>query len=410
MTIKYSAKSRQFARFIHLDEVQGSQEWEFSDSFSWVDQVSSLDVPGYRRKIARSEQATSYRSGERQSVYTRPGVIAMTWQTSPDPESTRTVTVDGYLLTDIGFGSLPPTSGVSEAENQARERFYSNYRKQYNAFQGGTAMGEMGEALRMLRSPAKALRERVGKLYSKMLKSKSVRDKKLVARNRYLSQTWLEGTFGWKPLINDVEGALEALAFRGRWMDRQVMTISGHGYVESETFLPGLARTGYSNVSLHGSAKESKTTMVRYKGAIRCEASNPFIPPTQYWGFDPTTIVPTVWELMPYSFLIDYFSNIGKVIDAYSMRRCRLSWGVRTTRRTAIRQFVDGYNNSNTNVYAVLGQYFAPGDWKATKSAFIREPIDTVPIPTVDFKVPGFDSKWINIAALARVKSTKLLS
>lgn len=406
MTIKYSAQHKSYPLHISLVEKQGSSYWNSAKDFDWVDQVSSMDMPGYKRKIARGEQATTYRSGEKQRINSKRGFVAMKWRTSSiDPTLVRDVVVEGHLLSDIGVGNLLSASDLTIPDNRARELFYAHYRSATTAFQGGVALGELGETIRMIGNPAKALRKEVGLLYDLLFKKlKKSKYKKARDRNKVLAETWLEGSFGWKPLISDIEGVHRALHERGDYLNRIIYTINGRSEHKVETHLKNLASSGYSNVSFRGSAVETKTAFVRYLGGVKCEELSPERAEQKYWGFDPSAIVPTVWELVPYSFLIDYFTNVGKVIDSLSMRRARLAWGVKTTRRSTTRLFSDGYNNSNRNVYKVLSASCDPGSWESIKSSFIREPIDSVPFPNLEFKIPGVSTKWLNIGALVAIK------
>jgi hypothetical protein len=114
-------------------------------------------------------------------------------------------------------------------------------------------------------------------------------------------------------------------------------------------------------------------------------------------GFDLSSWAPTVWELIPYSFLIDYFSNIGDVIVGWSNLGIQLSWCNRTSRKTI--EYTDQtVPHPNWGGYAVS---HAPAKYFCAKRSVSRATYTGTLVPDVDFEIPDLGSKkWLNIAAL----------
>jgi len=376
--------------------------------YSFTDTVSGSSLRDYKRRIAKGLQATTTFIADRSTIRSSYGHALYEYMTTPNPlTGYRYRERYGALWVNLGVPTLPLTTHLATAETIAREQFYANYRSAQTSFQGMVALGELRETLTMLRNPARELRRHVGKLYNKILSKKGRVGRTTKMKNKYLSETWLEGSFGWSPLINDVHGALKALSNRRDYIDRNLITISGIGTVTDESVSAG---AGYSagGLSYECLQKQTEETLVRYKGAIACTTETPYEGESRLWGFTPDQIIPTVWELIPYSFLIDYFTNIGKVLDAWSNRTCHLAWGARTERLSAIRRPVDVRStNSHIGVSSVLQEFFYPGDWVAETKRIHRDPVNTVPIPDFRFRMPGFSTKWLNIAALARVNSSR---
>lgn len=311
----------------------------------------------------------------------------------------------GDIFYNVTLPSLPLSSTLTDPENLAREKFYQKYRSAQTSFQGGVFLGELKETLRMLRSPAKALRKKIGSAYDAMYRNRHKAGRTVRSRNRYLSETWLEQSYGWAPLINDVKDAHETLEKRKEWLQREEIYVSAPYVATTETLTTGPGDVNLGYVSKY---KDTKTSLVWYRGTIRAGRDSVFQSERHLWGFDPSMIVPTVWELIPYSFLIDYFTNIGKVLDSWSLQRVTLGWGARTERRSVIRQIVDVRDTFNPSLYPVVNERtFYPSEFTYHNTTFYRVPINEVPLPDFRFKIPGFGSKWINIAALTRVKTSK---
>jgi hypothetical protein len=134
---------------------------------------------------------------------------------------------------------------------------------------------------------------------------------------------------------------------------------------------------------------------VIYRGAMRVEAKDPAEMDPALIGFDLSSWAPTLWELIPYSFLIDYFTNVGDVIRGWSHLGVRLAWCNRTSRKTFTKTAWSGPKQSHP------ADAFAPARFVCTKVRVSRESYSGTTVPKLTLEVPGLGSlKWLNIAAL----------
>lgn len=131
---------------------------------------------------------------------------------------------------------------------------------------------------------------------------------KLKRKLKSFGNNFLEYHFGWSPLLNDIGGAIE-------------MT---HAPVYK-----GQARRVKESASITGSPPSAPTTQVRgqftTKGAYTkvkvtlggdVVVSDPNVARLSSMGFvNPLTIA---WELVPFSFVADWFTNIGDVLASYT--------------------------------------------------------------------------------------------
>lgn len=381
----------------------------YTKNLSWTDSVSGESIPNWKDKLKRGTQATSRLSGRKTTLRASPGTAIYEYRVSSAPSGYRLRVSSGYLLNDIGIWTGSEYESIDIAEQRAREVFYSKYRSSQTAIAGGVALGELGETLRMLTSPAKALRKRVGDYYSRILSrhAKRYAGRTTKQRNRYLSETWLEASFGWLPFISDVKDAMDAMSNRQHYL-RDRIIIQAFADDKTDAYDPNGVTYAGGKLAYVCGVKTSHGASVQYRGALRATQESPIQKDARLWGFTPDQIIPTVWELMPYSFVIDYFTNIGKVIDAWSIRRARLTWGARTVRQYRIRDVADARStNDRTGVTEVITESFSPGTWRSEETTINRYPVNSVPIPDFRFRLPGSNLKWLNLGALARVKSSR---
>lgn len=378
--------------------------------FNWVDYTDGSSVANWRKKIKRGLNATSHFSGAKTTIKSTPGYAAFNYATTSTCSGLRERFRSGHLLSNMGVPSLPVSSQEDEAETKAREVFYNKYRSAQTSFRGGVAVGELAKTIKMIASPGKSLRKKVSDVYSLITKDQrkwGMRKAKLYKRNRAIQDTWLEHAYGWTPLINDIKDGYVALRDREKHRpDQRLVTASG--YVVTESYDHSAVSHSVGKLSYRVASCTTSTTQVRYKGSLRLETDDSLLADTRYWGFSPSDIVPTLYELVPYSFLIDYFSNLGKVIDAVSMPTIRFGWGARTLRRSSILTSADASStNDYSGVVSISTDIFIPGKWRSETISFVRSPVSSVPIPDLRFKLPHLTTQWVNTAALVRLKGLR---
>jgi hypothetical protein len=300
----------------------------------------------------------------------------------------------------------PPTVlGPSADDTQARINFLNNVRNSRTSFQSGVFLGELREAIHMVVRPASALRQAVD-TYLRSAKKAGRRARGSKAIAKAISGSWLEHSYGWRPMFSDIDSAMKALAkephvvpdvvsgtarSQGRSERTLQVNISGNSYLKNERYYTDV----YDN-------------SVRYKGAVAWGSSNLAPSWQSNWGAELREFVPTVYELIPYSFLVDYFTNIGDIINASSVGTVSLRWGCRTIRNKTTRKVVHVRNTPSTSTTKLfIARSFIT--WPTlTKFQLQRSSIASVGVSVMDltFRCPGVSSpKWLNIAALATQKS-----
>lgn len=301
--------------------------------------------------------------------------------------------------------TLPPVDTALQASvnNQAMMGFISKVRKAQFDLQGLISLGEFRETLHQIRHPFVALQQSIlefHKVVKKRLRKR--RGAPLVDSRRVLSESWLEYSFGWKPLSSDIDDGVKALANTlYRQIPRQFVSFTAQGSSHSKGSSSFTTPVGDILSIITKDEVRTCTYSVKYYGVVNLP------PPDQIglsrFGISWWEAVPTVWELIPYSFLIDYFVNIGSIIEAASLKTADLLWVARgeTTIRLSNWSDISFDLNAAPFSYVAHGLSWHPGArYSLINQTVHRDTYTGVLVPSLQFKVPGSWSKLANIAAL----------
>lgn len=177
------------------------------------------------------------------------------------------------------FGDFTSALGVTASRRQT-DRFYTGLRKYY---------GRSGEGFRY------NARFKVPRSYQE-------------ARFRdFMAQTWLEYTYGWKPLLQDIYDHAKATAkvftdHSGHWR-----TAKAGSKVEKVT-------NKTSRPTTHQYYGEWKIKVERYEQMVinYCIPTGVVNPAIAFGLNNPAVIA---WEVVPFSFVVDWFIPIGTALE-----------------------------------------------------------------------------------------------
>jgi hypothetical protein len=389
---------------------------------SWMDYVTTGDsVPNWKRQIALGYDATTYLEGERRTRSTIPGRLYHRFVGKFAPFNVLEYETLGPLSDEVvQFPSDPASLSTVEAERKALTRFNSRAREVNQTFQGGVFLGELGQTLRGIRHPAKSLYDglasyrgaaislRAQRLLSRAhvnSLSNRVKRQSLRSANEAIAGLWLEGQFHWKPLLHDIDDGLKTLAnLSSSPLAWQNISASAHD-VTTQVF------TGLNDLGNHGVVSQTDVYTYdgsyRLKGAIGIEPRNSNIPTLENLGLAMMDFVPTVWELMPYSFVADYFSNIGDVINGWSGGGRNVRWACATTRKDGKHvRTLTLVAKPPDNVFRTLtNSVCSPPKEVATWTRVSRDTYRGNYRPSLSWEVPGLSMKWLNLGALLSARS-----
>lgn len=377
---------------MHDDNYSGSATFS-----SWR---SGGSVPDFRRKIAEIRDATSSFEGNKVKVKQTGFNFRVEWNTAPA----------GYHSIEAASGlfemkGLPDRTihSTTDADNQAKMRVLSAASKRRAAFQGGVFLAELRQTIRGIRQPLRSLREGLD-AYHKRAKKLSRKGSRAGFQSA-LSGTWLEFQFGFLQNARDIENGLAALKLMSK--DRSLY-FKANGTSSSTSLVGKLYGAQTYNVSSGHlyQTRRTESVIVIYRGAYK--AKLPYGWDLDSWGVNTQDFIPAVWEAIPYSFVVDYFTNIGKILEAYSGILCDIAWVAKTIRtEVSYHQYGTGFYVANPGIQASLVDTGSPGSIEIALTAVQRfsSSVNGL-IPQFTLKVPDAGSlSWLNLAALIRLKT-----
>jgi hypothetical protein len=391
------------------------RSWNRSSHTYSSSRVVSQPVPwDYRQKIRLHQNATTNLSGSeyREVVDGGSGICLIDYQAQD--------TISGNPWKDMYWhlrGRIVPHSMVppepswfpTNADLQARLKVLKTIRKEYEAFQGLTFLGELRETINMLRRPLGAIRNGMSD-YLRTVKKRASKTR-INRLNDMVGGTWLEYVFGWTPLLNDIKSGEEAL---NEILERYEDSYKRFGAQYETTQLP--SSWTYPSTLQNGPwtikfrYRTNTKGFVRYYGQVFREALVNQGFASRHLGFTLSGFIPTVWELIPYSFLADYFTNTGNLIEAATTNTSGVKWISRVHVSTHYVEYqisevtrnVSQQPDARTRNVRIVTD-FAPStlERRNVKRVWLSEP-PHVSLNDFQWKIPGAGSlKWANMAALA---------
>lgn len=316
-----------------------------------------------------------------------------------------------WLQTGDLYQNSPPAYTIpsvlqsvdSVADSRAASKFLSHFIQERNTWRGGNFLAEIRETVHALRHPVKSIYQHTWDFAGKVKKLGRVHQSKK-DYSKHLADAWLAYQFGIKPLISDANDAAAALGqLKGNPDNRDHRTISGYGRNQSSAKngpynLQVPAGGGATNLNCWYYVFINTSNTVRYHGALSADLADR----TNYLdevGLSYGDIVPAVWEAIPWSFAIDYFTNVGEMIDSCRLWFTDCSWVNRTVRNSVAQTARDLYwQPVPSPVSSVLG---SPSLYMLTR--YVNRTPSSVPQVRFHWKMPGIASmKWLNIAALSK--------
>lgn len=218
--------------------------------------------------------------------------------------------------------------------NQAYSKAYSSTSQLLVSF------SELEKSVQMVRRPFAGAR--------KLLSAMTRRYKGLLGKGvlavQAAQQAWLEYRMGWKPLLFDLENIQKAVHKTLSDIDQQVdqtyrasLTQSWEGRGEAMVN-GGWFNTSIMGVSINLERKHSAGVILREN--LYDEKSKDW---TARLGLELHDVAPSVWELVPYSFVIDRFLSVQTWLEAIQPRpntKVMVSWQTTTENLVEKSQFL----------------------------------------------------------------------
>lgn len=324
---------------------QGTGVWAWGTGHFETNTTSSAYnlVSGYRQSVS----TTGFNSKNRQSLLksnnfdfsqtknraegvSRSWTIPLTVNVGPGTAGYTNSTT--YTSNVFQFGSVSNDSSswlqTGKMQGKANANLLKNLRN--SAFNAAQALGERKQTADLVASTAKKVAGSLRNLrrgnFAKAARDLGITPKKRAGRRfnsqfatdqgKAIGNAWLELQYGWKPLLSDVYGSMETLARANNPAGPQNTIYkkatgrakrSEEQRTVSRTVLPAGYR-GFDEVTRSG------VTSVIVKTGVTYAISSPPLADLKTVGI--TNPLLLAWELLPYSFVIDWFIPIGNYLES----------------------------------------------------------------------------------------------
>lgn len=374
-------------------------------------------IPNWRQKIRDHVNACTNLNGTYTKVVRWPaeGRVEQKLRTGAPGDGTwypDTVWYRGYP-SPCRVNAATPTGSIqdSDAKQLARKKMFNKVNRMNQSSQGLVSLGELRETLRMLRNPAKSLFDSARQDYLNTVRKMKRSNPRNWAKG--LSGAWLEWSFGVKPLVHDLNDVVDAF---DRWNSdlARFRPLSSSGTKERHVSQTGPYQWSptWHNLGFGGYQQQYLHQRYRYRALYVRERSKIEAYPTwrglqQELGLTLENFVPAVWELMPWSFLVDYFVNVGEILeqsftDTSALKYCnetilddQVSETVMSLDPVRTKQLCTGTYKQYVKQVEVSAAYC-----KIIKRSFARTAGNLL-VNNLQLSLPGKPQQWLNMAALA---------
>lgn len=413
MSLKQSYGIRNWSKQIYAKNgVDDPVTFDSSGALRWRNFVSTGENNKlWRKAIKNGTDATTAMSGVK--FRCELGTGAIVWQgrdlqnEALPPSFNPTFPRINRTLGQLIVPSVPVTGSTSQvAINQAIKNFISKARSAQSELQGGVLLGELGQTVKFLKDAAKGLRGLAHGHLTSLSKAKGgFKGSSGQIKRKYLANKWLEFQYAAKPLYNDIQDAAHAAARIALQDFPPRKRVSAFGKFSSRIVEPSEIVVGTFSTSFDWITEV--VSECRFNGSVILATPDTGHPSMEILGIAGNRdFLPTVWELIPYSFLLDYFTNLGDLVSAVSFHSANFGWKARGTKDTCT---VKNGGPAKSFFYA-QGPFGATSWNEATLSLgsalyekvdISRSPHTGFLIPTLEFSLPGSSSlKWANVGAL----------
>lgn len=394
------------------------------------------NTPGWSTLIAEGRGVTNPYSLDATKFEASPTTSSVVTRTNrlPSPPwspnqnlTTRRFHMSGVF--DIGGAYLRPLAHLplqgKNPEQIALAKLYQRIREDQQHWSGLTFLGELREAGRMIKRPAKALFDGLGDWLLDVNKTKGryrfdghrrvesarARAKRLKALNSAIAGSWLEASFGWAPLLSDVKSAAETI---GRWETEVRRTrVTAKASRESSIAYPPTAAFDVGSGACRCFFTTTRVTThgARYVAGLNNAVNANFASAqrlVELSGFRISEFVPTLWELTPWSWLVDYFTNIGDLLEYGVTDMSGITW-ISLSERTQTVNTVDGVHSPRDQgiTWSMTGSV-TPQRTRTIRTTFSRQKVTSLPLPKLYFENPF--GKPLKVANMLAVLSQKISS
>jgi hypothetical protein len=284
-----------------------------------------------------------------------------------------------------------------------RDRAYKKARDKFDSLNESTILATSLQTINGILHPLQGIQDFLKSFTQKVVRSNGGKRRRVKEVEKAIASTWIEWNFGWAPLLADLDTA--TVEFERKLFNLNEVRTTHRSVLQEQIEYEQNVKLGNLAMNIEQRALMSETLFVKvavsqYLNETAADRlSNPI---NKLYEF-----VPTVWEVVPWSFFIDYFIPIGNMIDnTFARRYLSLQYAYETVKQTLE---IDVKNlprpfTATTLVGKHLSRLPVQGNSGSLKLKFescTRTPID-VDLIRLDtrVKLPDYWKQIANMAAL----------
>jgi hypothetical protein len=401
--------------------------WSAFDYVTTLRDVTStrtgVNNPSFKKQIKSGTQAGTSLTATREKWSVKDNSCVIVFDIDPSsPIGDRAYQWDGVYsrITNTLLTPYPSYVDFAAVDAEALGRLYKALKEVRQQFSSGTFLGELRETVGLIRHPATGISKFLHQHMDRVALS-ARRLKPGPKTKRHLldvvTDSWLTCFLGIKPLLADCNDIALSLARSiGEIRHQRVRGFSeGTAVVPGSDVGPIIMWSGYVN------AYDRVDLIQNYKVIYRCGLSDSAFPTQSSFdhyrsliGIDLSDFVPTLWELIPYSFVVDYFSNVGDVISSAFVGESVSKWLLKTTilKNEVIASSRLEPHPSVVSFLKSSSGTLGYGSGSGFRRTVTRTPLASLPSLPLSFGVPALGKwqQWGNVGALAVARARGISS
>jgi hypothetical protein len=303
------------------------------------------------------------------------------------------------FLSDSSIRSISSSSAYDEAASL----FHLKANDAFRILSTGVIAGEMNETVRLIKRRSSTIfdgnNEYLDRISRYIRRTRGRRSQRVADIVRTASDLWLEYSFGWSPLLNDIENGIDYLNDESKTIKKKIRAIYTDEWNDGS---PSWVRIGASGARIKYLLHKKKYHSVLLVGSVSLAGTDGLR--LKKLGLHPSDWAPTIYELIPYSFLIDYFTNLNGIVAGMSNLAINIDWATQVTKRGQKLKYMNSIAEPYPQaVYPncdIVTTHFSPQERTYTKVWTERDPNVSVSIPGLAFSLPSSVGQYLNIAAL----------